>query len=81
MSDSSSSSSGGIGLFGMMFIVFMTLKLTGYIDWSWWLVTAPLWGGFTFVLLIGVVAFAVIYHLDKKERERDSLSRWLGRRR
>ena len=68
MSDSNTSS-GGIGLFGMMFIVFLTLKLTGYITWSWWWVTAPLWGGFAFVFLVGVIAFAVLYHLDKRERE------------
>ena len=27
-------------------IVFVTLKLTHYIDWSWWWVTAPFWGPF-----------------------------------
>ena len=26
-----------------LFIVLIALKLTGYITWSWWLVTAPLW--------------------------------------
>ena len=26
-----------------LFIVLLVLKLTGYITWSWWLVTAPLW--------------------------------------
>jgi hypothetical protein len=26
-----------------MFVVFLTLKLTGNIDWSWWWVTSPLW--------------------------------------
>ena len=54
MSDNSTSS-GGIGLFPLMFLIFMTLKLTGYIDWSWWWVTAPLWGGLAFLLVIGVV--------------------------
>ena len=39
-----SSSSGGIGFFGLLGILFIALKLTGYIDWSWWWVTAPLWG-------------------------------------
>ena len=24
-------------------IVFITLKLTGYIDWSWWWVLSPMW--------------------------------------
>lgn len=27
-------------------ILFVGLKLTGFIDWSWWWVTAPIWGGF-----------------------------------
>jgi hypothetical protein len=27
----------------VLFIVFLTLKLTGNIDWSWWWVTSPLW--------------------------------------
>lgn len=27
----------------VMFLIFMTLKLTNYIDWSWFWVTAPLW--------------------------------------
>jgi len=28
---------------GLLFIVFLVLKLTHVIDWSWWWVTAPLW--------------------------------------
>lgn len=44
MSNSNSSSSGGIGFFGLLGIVFITLKLLGIITWSWWWVTAPLWG-------------------------------------
>jgi hypothetical protein len=44
--NSSSSGSGGIGVFGLLGCIFVTLKLTGYIDWSWWWVTAPFWGGF-----------------------------------
>lgn len=32
-----------IGLFTPMFLIFLTLKLTNFITWSWWWVTAPLW--------------------------------------
>lgn len=39
-------SSSGIGVLGLLGIVFVVLKLVGYIDWSWWWVTAPFWGGF-----------------------------------
>ena len=34
---------GGISLGTVLFIVFLILKLTEVIDWSWWWVTAPLW--------------------------------------
>jgi hypothetical protein len=31
----------GIGFFGLLTIVFIVLKLTGVIGWSWWLVILP----------------------------------------
>jgi hypothetical protein len=54
---------GGIGFLGLLTIVFITLKLTGYIAWSWWWVLSPLWLGFAFVLgLMAVVfLFAVLW--------------------
>ena len=33
------------GLWFVLFIVFLVLKLTGTITWSWWMVTLPLWIG------------------------------------
>lgn len=66
MSDSSSASGGGIGLFGMMFILFLGLKLTGHIDWSWWWVTAPLWGGFLFIIFMLLGFLAVAFWLDNR---------------
>jgi len=36
-------SSGGIGLAGILTIIFVIAKLTGYISWSWWWVVCPLW--------------------------------------
>jgi hypothetical protein len=50
--DNSSSSSGGIGLCGVLGIVFVVLKLVGVIHWSWWYVTMPFWGGFALFLVI-----------------------------
>jgi hypothetical protein len=63
MSNNNSSSSGGVGFFGLMFLILMTLKLTNYIDWSWWWVTAPLWGGFALIFIILVIV-AIIKSLD-----------------
>lgn len=47
--------SSGIGLGGAIFIVFLVLKLTGTIDWSWWWVTAPIWTP----IVLAVIAFAI----------------------
>ena len=32
-----------LGLPTILFLTFLVLKLTGYIAWSWWWVTSPLW--------------------------------------
>ena len=40
---SNSNSGGGIGLSGVLLIVFIVLKLCGVITWSWWWVLCPLW--------------------------------------
>ena len=49
-------SSSGLGLGMVLFIVFLILKLTDNIDWSWWWVTSPIWIpidiGVLFILLI-----------------------------
>jgi hypothetical protein len=50
---------GGIGFAGLLTIVFITLKLTGYIDWSWWWVLAPIWIPIVITLLI-ILAFVAI---------------------
>lgn len=51
--------SGGIGFFGLLTIVFITLKLMNYIAWSWWWVLAPLWMPLAVVLVILIVGFAI----------------------
>ena len=53
--------SNGIGIGMILFIVFLILKLTGTIDWSWWWVTSPLWIPFALGgLVIGVIGIIVI---------------------
>jgi membrane protein YdbS with pleckstrin-like domain len=62
MSSSNSSSSSGIGFTGLLTIVFITLKLLGYITWSWWWVLSPIWISIALVLviLLGIFLFALI---------------------
>ena len=57
MASSSSSSSSGIGFLGLLTIVFIVLKLTGDIFWSWWWVLAPIWGGLAFWLAVAFLIF------------------------
>lgn len=42
------------GLLSAVFIVFLVLKLTGTVDWSWWWVTAPLWIPLGLVILFAM---------------------------
>lgn len=51
-----------------LFLVFLTLKLTGVIAWSWWWVTAPLWGPPAILFAIAAVCglgLLIIKALDK----------------
>jgi len=55
--------SSGMGIGMVLFIVFLVLKLTGTINWSWWWVTSPLWiplalGGII-IGIIGVIAIII----------------------
>ncbi|RTL65877.1 MAG: hypothetical protein EKK42_20235 [Pseudonocardiaceae bacterium] len=47
-----------MGLAEVLFVVFLVLKLTSVIDWSWWWVTAPLWVSLAFLLLVIIGAGA-----------------------
>lgn len=53
------SKSSGLGILAVMQIVFLVLKLTGLIDWSWWLVLVPLWADIGFSLLYIIIALII----------------------
>lgn len=40
----------------ILFLIFLVLKLTDNIDWSWWWVTSPLWLPLVFIIVFGIVA-------------------------
>ena len=58
MSDNTQVRSGGIGFAGMLAILFIGLKLTNFIDWSWWWVLSPLW--IPVVLVLGILLAVLI---------------------
>ena len=41
----------------ILFIVFLVLKLTKTIDWSWVWVTSPLWISFVIYIAISIISF------------------------
>lgn len=56
---SNQASSSGIGVDGLLGVLFIALKLTGYINWSWWWVLSPFWIPVEIVLLILLIAAAL----------------------
>lgn len=54
------------------FLAFLVLKLCGVLVWSWWWITAPLWGVFLlFLLALGFLGMCLlILHFFSKRRHK-----------
>lgn len=61
MSDKVQVSSSGIGFGGLLTVLFIGLKLTGYINWSWLWVLSPLW--LPLAVVLGFVAVCAMLAL------------------
>jgi len=59
---SKESYSSGISFMGALTILFTALKLTNYIDWSWWWVLSPMWLPL-FILLLSAGLLSVIKYV------------------
>jgi hypothetical protein len=70
MRGNSSKSSGGIGFMGLLTIVFITLKLIGKIDWSWWWVLSPIWITCSITALIVLTVFFIPRQIKKRRRNK-----------
>ena len=63
MSKTSGAVGGGLTFLEVLFLIFLVLKLTGktvVATWSWWWVTAPLWGGFAIVAVIWIIIMIIL---------------------
>lgn len=49
----------GIGFVGLLTILFIALKLTNHISWSWWWVLSPLW--ITALIGLSIAALALVF--------------------
>lgn len=58
--------SSGLGVFGVCLVVFVILKLTNLITWSWWWVLSPIW---IYVLLV-IVSFIILILIELYENKR-----------
>jgi hypothetical protein len=62
----------GMSLSMVLFLIFLILKLTGNITWSWWWVTCPLWigAGLMLVTIFGafIVGFLFFFILGIKNK-------------
>ena len=54
-----------IGLFDVLLVIFIVLKLTGLVDWSWWWVLSPIWIA-VLILLFGFIVALIIKGVRKK---------------
>jgi len=50
---------GGTSLGTLLTVVFIILKLTNVINWSWWWVLSPIWISFSLsiLIIIGIIWF------------------------
>lgn len=55
-----------MNFYAFLGIVFIVLKLTNVIDWSWWLVLLPLYGGLVLAFVFFVIAVLAVGFTDAK---------------
>ena len=48
----------GVGILGVLLIIFIVLKLVGVVTWSWWVVLIPLW---IEIGLLIIVIFVIVW--------------------
>lgn len=79
-------SSRGSSFLILLFVVFLVLRLTGVIDWSWWWVTSPLWlpaalvlGGLLLAAVLGLTTYKVVASVLRKRGAQASEGWWSGR--
>lgn len=62
----------GMGVLSVLAIVFVVLKLTNNIDWSWWWVLAPVWVPFViFIVLVVLITLGILVKGAMKKNGRN----------
>jgi membrane protein YdbS with pleckstrin-like domain len=67
--------SNGIGFSGLLTVLFIGLKLTNNIDWSWWWVLSPLWITAGLVIFILLIVFIILIITNRRRSHKGLISR------
>ena len=59
---------GGLGLSSILGLIFVVLKFTGHITWSWWWVLAPFWISWVFTIILIIIGIICVIIGDKINR-------------
>ena len=66
MNKNNINTSSGVTFTSILFLRFLALTLTHVIDWSWWWITAPIWGPFAIVVVVLIIIAVIAVLLNKK---------------
>ena len=62
--------SNGMPLGGVLLVIFVVLKLTGLITWSWWWVLSPIWIAFLIAAVALTILWSIVAYKAVKEYKR-----------
>ena len=80
MNRKSNGALGGCSVVGVLLIVFIVLKLTGLIGWSWVWVLSPLWiaAAILIAAVVGAAVIAVRMHVQDTRKDEEDGEEWNG---
>jgi hypothetical protein len=75
VSNTTQAKSGGIGILGILGLIFITLKLTHVINWSWLWVLAPFWIPLAAALVLLIIGggLGLLSHILRQRQNRKTI--------
>jgi uncharacterized membrane protein YraQ (UPF0718 family) len=72
----SENTSSGISFTGALLLIFITLKLTNIIDWSWWWVLGPIWIPLLLAGLVILIAIIIGIIIELVFKQKNKNTKW-----
>ena len=70
-----SKGSSGLGLCGVLTIIFVVLKLVNVIHWSWLWVLSPLWINIALIIIL-IIIVSLINNRSENKQNRSNRLKW-----